>query len=103
MTKDIEAQFDKVIDYSNEQLEKDLVPLYRKMLSLYLNNKWLAERSTRGFTYELVEFVEIWNRYFAESLPRQVLSEIEHTEAELQPFYEDLQDNFDRLSKELQE
>jgi hypothetical protein len=100
--EDIEAQFNKVIDYSNEQLEKDLVPLYRKMLDLYLSNKWLAEESTRGFTYELVEFVEIWNRYFAESLPRQVLNEIEHTEAKLQPFYSDLQDNFNRLSKELQ-
>jgi hypothetical protein len=99
---DVEAKFDKVIDYSNEQLEKDLVPLYRKMLNLYLSNKWLAEKSTLGFNYELVEFVEIWNRYYAGGLPREVLNEIEHSEAKLQPFFTNLQDNFNRLSKELQ-
>lgn len=99
--EDVKAKFDKVVDYSNQQLENDLVPQYRKMLDLYLRNKWLAEKSTRGFNTELVEFVEIWNRYYAESLPYEVLCEIEHTEAKLRPFYADLQENFERLSKEL--
>ena len=100
---DVKARFDKVLDYSNEQLEKELVPLYRKMLDLYLTNKWLAERSTLGFNYELVEFVEFWNRYYAGSLPLEVLGEMQHTEAKLQPFYKDLQDSFDKLSKNLRE
>jgi hypothetical protein len=67
-----------------------------------LRSKWLAEKSKLGFNYELVEFVELWNRYYAGSLPLEVLNEIEHSEAKLQPFYTDLQENFDRLSKELQ-
>jgi hypothetical protein len=97
---EIKAKFDRVFDYSNEQLEEDLVPLYRKMLDLYLQNKWLAEASTLGFSYELIEFVEIWNRYYAESLPIEILREVAHTEGKLQPFYKDLQYNFDRLTKE---
>jgi hypothetical protein len=40
---DVKQRFDKIIDYNNEQLQKELVPLYRKMLELYLNNKWLAD------------------------------------------------------------
>jgi hypothetical protein len=95
------ARFDKVLEYSNEQLEKDLIPTYQRMLKLYTNNLWLAEDSTQGFGYVLTEFVELWNRYFSDALPREVLNEIEHTEEKLKPFYKDLQDNFERLSKEL--
>jgi len=98
---DVKQRFDKIIDYNNEQLQKDLVPLYHKILELYLNNKWLAEPSTLGFNYELVEFVEFWNRFYASSLPLEILAELDHTEGKLQPFYKDIQDTFDRLSKEL--
>ncbi|MGA3083067.1 MAG: hypothetical protein ABSD44_17080, partial [Terracidiphilus sp.] len=94
-------KFDKVYEYSNEQMEKDLVPLYQKMLELYLKNKWLAEPSTLKFNYEFVEFVELWKRYFADSLPREVLGEMEHSEKKLYPLYKDLQDTFDRLTNEL--
>jgi hypothetical protein len=98
---DVKEKLDKVFEYSNEQLEKDLVPLYQKMLELYLKNKWLAEPSTLKFNYEFVEFVELWNRYFAGSLPREVLPVMEHSEKKLYPLYQDLQDNFDRLRNEL--
>ena len=100
---DVAARFDKVQSYSKEQLEKELVPLYRRMLELYLSNKWLAEKSTLGFNYELVEFVEFWNRYYAGSLPLEVLEEIEHSEEKLKPFYKDLQDNFEKLRVKLRE
>lgn len=94
-------RFDKVLKYSKEQLEKDLVPTYNKMLTLYTNNLWLAEDSTMGYIEALTEFVELWNRFFRDSLPREVLDEIEHSEAALQPFYLDLEANFDRLTEEL--
>jgi hypothetical protein len=29
---DVKQRFDKIIDYNNEQLQEELVPLYRKML-----------------------------------------------------------------------
>jgi hypothetical protein len=92
-------RFDKVLQYSSEQLEKDLVPTYNKMLALYTNNLWLAENSTVGYIDVLTEFVELWNRFFRDALPREVLDEIEHSEAALQSFYRDLQANFDRLTR----
>jgi hypothetical protein len=94
-------KFDKILEYSEEQLKKDLVPTYRKMLELYSSNLWLAEPSTLKFHYVLTEFVEIWNRFLEGALPQEVLMEIDHSEKDLQPFYEDLQINFDRLTKEL--
>lgn len=94
-------KFDKVFEYSDEQLKKDLVPTYQNMLDHYAANLWLAEPSTLKFHYVLTEFVEIWNRFLAGTLPSEVLAEIDHSEERLKPFYEDIQSNFDRLSAEL--
>jgi len=49
----------------------------------------------------LTEFVEIWKRYLNGSLPMEVVTEIEHSEENLKPFYADLQSNFDRHTKGL--
>jgi len=101
ITEKQSAKFDKLLEYSDTQLKQDLVPLYRKMLELYSSNMWLAEPSTLKFHFVLTEFVEIWNRCLDGSLPGEVLAEIEHSEENLKPFYEDLQANFDRLTKDL--
>ena len=98
---DVKEKFDNVFEYSNEQMEKDLVPLYRKMLEVYMKNKWLAEPSTLKFNFKIVEFVELWNRYYADSLPREILGVMEHSEKKLYPLYQDLQDTFNRLTDEL--
>jgi hypothetical protein len=98
-----QQQFDKLLEYSEAQLKQDLVPLYGKMLDLYTSNMWLAEPSTLKFHFVLTEYVEIWNRFLGGSLPKEVLAEIQHGEANLKPFYEDLQSHFDRLSKTLSE
>jgi hypothetical protein len=98
---DEKEKFDKVFDYDNVQMKEDLVPLYQKMLDLYLKNKWLAEPSTSNFVYEFVEFVELWKRYYAGSLPPEVVSAMEHSEKKLYPLYQDLQDTFVRLRNEL--
>jgi len=94
-------KFDKLLAYSDTQLKEDLVPIYRKMLELYTTNMWLAEPSTLTFHFVLTEFVEIWNRFLAGSLPQEVLAEIDHSEGNLKSFYEDLQNSFDRLTREL--
>jgi hypothetical protein len=97
----LKDKFDRLLEYSEEQLKRDLVPTYERMLNLYTANIWLAEPSTLKFHFVLTEFVEIWKRYLNGSLPMEVLTEIEHSEENLKPFYADLQSNFDRLTKEL--
>jgi hypothetical protein len=95
------AEFQKLLDYNNKQLKEELIPLYRKMLDHFTEHLHLCEKSTIVYYAHLVEFIEIWNRFLEGSIPRIVLQKREHSEAELQLFYKDLQDNFDRLSAEL--
>ena len=39
--------YNKIIEYDNKQLKNELLPLYRKMLSTFRDNYWLAESETR--------------------------------------------------------
>jgi len=94
-------QFDKVFDYSDEQFRDELIPLYRKMLEHVTQYIWLAEPSTLDHFDALVEFVELWNRFLAKTLPHEVLESIDHSEEELYPFYEDLETQTERLRQEL--
>lgn len=96
-------RFAKLIEYSDEQLRKDLVPLYRAMLVHFRENMWLSEPSTLKFFPDLLEFVEIWNRFLSNALPAEVLEFAKHEESTLTPFYEDLQQQFDRLTRQLAE
>jgi len=94
-------QFDKVFDYSDEQFRDELMPLYRKMLEHVTQYMWLAEPSTLDHFDALVEFVELWNRFLAKTLPHEVLESIEHSEKKLSPFYEDVETQTERLRQEL--
>jgi hypothetical protein len=87
ITDKMDDKFSKILQYSNDQLKEDLVPTYRKMLELFSLNMWLAEPSTLQFYNELLEYVEIWNRFLKGTLPLEVLSEMDHGEDQLQPFY----------------
>jgi hypothetical protein len=95
------AAFKKMLDYNNTQLVDELVPLYRQMLDHVTYHMWLAEPSTIEHYTALVEYVEIWNRFLDHSIPQQVLLDIEHDESSLFPFYEDLKQNFERITREL--
>ncbi len=93
--------YDKLQDYNNRQLTDEIIPLYRKMLAIFTDCMWLAEPSTQRHYAALVEYVEIWNRFLDQSLPREVLQQIEHKEEALKPFYADLEQHFTSLSKRL--
>ncbi len=94
-------KYDKIWDYSDEQLKKEIVPLYRKMLEHFSTHMGLAEESTLGHYQVLVEFVEIWNRFLQNSLPGEVANKLDHSETKLYPLYEDIEANFKRLSHAL--
>lgn len=83
--------FKKLIEYDNIKFKKELLPLYDRMLQIFTENYWLAEESTRTYYAELCRYVDIWHRWLGETLPREILLEIEHSEERLMPFYAELE------------
>ena len=83
--------FEKLIDYDNTKFKEDLLPLYDKMLIIFTENYWLAEEPTKSHYSELCRYVEIWHRWLGESMPREVLVKVEHSEERLYPLYADLE------------
>ncbi|HMV16309.1 MAG TPA: hypothetical protein PLD21_09405 [Rhodocyclaceae bacterium] len=95
------APYGKIIEYDNNQLREELIPLYRKMLDLFTEKYWLADEDTRAYYQEFLEFVEIWERYLAEALPDGVLRKLGHTEENVLPFYEHVESKLSALQEEI--
>ena len=93
--------FHKTIEYNNKQLREEIIPLYDQMLSIFTQKYWLANASTRQWYPELTSFVELWHRWLDRSIPAEVIEEMNHTEAKLKPFYEDLEDQIEDLHQRL--
>jgi len=96
-------EFDKIIKYDNQQLAEELMPAYRQMVKIFRDNMWLADPETQAYFPKLLEFVEIWERWLAGTLPREVSKALEHDEKSLYPFYAHLQDKHDELRKKIAE
>jgi hypothetical protein len=94
-------QYEKIFEYNERQLEQEIIPLYREMLAHMTKFMGLAEPSTIKHYGTLVEYVEIWNRAFQQSLPREVRARLQHEEQKLYPFYEDLETQAQRLRDKL--
>lgn len=101
LTEARRPEFERLIEYDNDQLFQELLPLYRRMVELFRTNYWLAEPDTRAFFPELVEFVELWNRSEKKSLPVEVVQRLGHGEEKLSKFYEHLQKKHDELREKI--
>jgi hypothetical protein len=95
------ATYDELINYSDKQLKEELVPTYLAMAKLFTERMYLAEPSTRKHFSKLIEFVEIWKRFLVKSVPYAVAEAVGHSEKDLVPFYEDVEENFRRLQGKL--
>jgi hypothetical protein len=95
-------EFEKIFNYSEEQLKNELVPLYRQMVDLFSANMQFAEEETRKYFGILVEFVELWNRQLLKPMPPEVVLALNQKEENLYPFYEDLETQFRKLREELE-
>ncbi len=84
-------QFEKLIKYDNQQLRQELLPLYRKMLEVFREHYYLAEPETVKWYTELSDFIDLWDRWLAESIPREVIQKLDHTEERLKGFYAELE------------
>jgi hypothetical protein len=101
--KELGPQFEKIIEYNNNQLMEEELPLYRKMIDVFTTRMHLADISTRQHFSALVEFVELWDRSLGGTLPREVAEQVAADEEKLMPFYGDRVANFERLQTVLKE
>jgi len=92
----------KVLEYDNTKLEETLLPLYHQMAQLFRENLWLAEVETRAHYPKLIEFIDIWDRWIAKSIPSEVLKSLGHSEQWLHPFYKHLEEQHDHLRAQVQ-
>lgn len=98
--KEFEA-YKKIVEYNNEQLRNELLPLYRKMLSTFRDNYWLAEPETCKWYSELCDFVELWERWISSSIAAEVIKKVDRSEESLKPFYQELENRLDILRNKL--
>jgi len=95
------AEFDKVIEYENEQWRNYLLPAYERMAALLKEKFWLAEDSTREHLTVLLEYIELWKRSLGRTIPMEAVAQLDVREAKLAPLYNDLDKTFATLRREL--
>lgn len=93
--------FEKAQDYANHVQQHEIIPLYNKMVQLFTDKMPFTEPSTRQYFGELVEFVEIWNRFYADVLPKETLSLLDHREDKVKPLYADVAGQVENLTRQL--
>lgn len=93
--------YKKLILSGNEQLRKEIIPLYHKMLDLLKENFWLAEPETRRWYAALYEYVELWDQYLSDEIPRDALAKLDQGEEKLKPLYTELEERFGLLQRQL--
>ena len=101
ITTDRGPEFTRLIEFDNERLHKELLPAYRKMVTLFRENYWLSEPATRDYYAGVLEFVDLWERWVDKALPAEVLKRLGHTEEKLKPFYEHLAKEHDEIRSKL--
>jgi len=89
------------IQDEGQTLRDILMPRYRSMIDIFRDKMWLAEQETREYFGQLVEFVDVWDKILDGKLSRSVAPAINHTEANLKPFYTHLEEVHDRLRREV--
>jgi hypothetical protein len=95
--------WEKLTQDENRRFTEEIIPAYGKMVELFTLKMHLAELSTIQHFPALLDFVEIFNRWLDQSLPAEVLGQLNHSEEKLYPFYGDLAHNFARMQQALRE
>ena len=95
--------FEEIIKCDNRQFAEEIMPLYRKMVELFVGKMHFAEVSTMAHIEALIDFVEIWNRWLAKSLPAKVVERLGQSEEKLFPFYRDVASHFLALQAKVKE
>ena len=81
--------FKKLIDYDNKKFSSELLPSYKRMLTLFRDHLSLAYPDTIAHFDKLVKFVGVWDRFMNNAIPREAVILLEHTEKDIRfmPIY----------------
>jgi hypothetical protein len=93
--------FQKGIDFDQDQLRNEVLPMFRQMVVLFKEKYWLADPDTQQFLPALTEFVELWDRNIAGAMPWEVIEHLKPTEKGVEPFYQHIELKHEALRKEL--
>jgi len=94
-------EYTRFINYDNEQFRKEALPVYKNMVAIFRDNLYLAEPDTVVYLPKLIVFVELWERWLADTIPYEVIQKIGISEEELLPFYENLEKHHGLLRTKL--
>jgi hypothetical protein len=92
---------DGLIEYENRRFPTYILPLYDEMVDRFTKYYWVAENTTRDFYQPFCRYVELWHRYYDDTLPPPILQEVRTDEKPLEPFYDDLERTLGELRMEL--
>ncbi|MGB8657556.1 MAG: hypothetical protein WCE90_07190 [Candidatus Zixiibacteriota bacterium] len=93
--------YTRFINYDNEQFRKEALPAYKNMVAIFRDKLYLAEPATVVYLPKLIEFVELWERWLADTIPAEVIQKVGISEEELLPFYENLEKHHGLLRTKL--
>jgi hypothetical protein len=79
-----EATFQRLIEDDSTTFKEQLLPAYQQMAALFRESLWLADADTRSYYPELMEYLDVWERYLRQAIPGEVVSALGHTEDTLQ-------------------
>lgn len=91
----------KLVECDDKILKDELLPAYRKMISVFRENLSLAFPDTAEHFDKLVAFVTVWDRHLEGAIPAEVLPLLNHGEQSLYPFYENLRRRHDELIRKI--
>jgi len=97
------AEAKQLVEFNNEQFLKVLLPQYERMLTIFQDKYWLADTSTRQHYQALLQYVELWKRFLEKTIPDDVITTFDVREHRLEPLYQNLEEQFDRLQRVLQQ
>ncbi len=93
--------YERDIEYDNRERKEEALPGFPETYRIFFENMYLAKPCTGSQVAELVNFIEVWERRMQESLAAKVLLRLDHSEAQLHPFHEDLEKRFASLQREV--
>lgn len=102
-TEERKEAFEAIINYNNQQLTESLIPSYQRMIEVFRENYYLAEPATKAYFKDLLEFVNLWDRWLKKAIPREVLEDLDHGEEILLPFYAHIEEMHNNLRLKLKE
>ena len=93
--------FGNIIEYDNRALQERLLPAYKQMIHIFRENTWLAEGETIEHFQNLLEFVDIWDRWLDDSMPVEVWRKLKHAEGNLDAFCKHIEITHKKLTEKL--